>query len=639
MTLWSSFSLCAQQRKVRYDTLQLPKNTTIILKDTRLTFNKDTTLILPDTVFYKVSGNFYQRLHGKWSQRKFTKGLFDLLFSLPSDDFKIDSTQLVKSENPFKGSKGKIIGDINLIKLKALGTRMDKPEERPISFVQKTGNTINFNTRERVILNNLLFTSGDVVDPLVISDNERILRELPYIKDARIYLKPRADNPNIVDVEIITKDVLALSFDIEARDFDSGILRVNHKNIFGSGHEIDNRFAVDNSSDQTFSYQVRYRVPNIKRSFVSFEVNYANTVNKDFSSVKLSREFISPKIKFAGGIEITNQRLRFRELSNIISDEEFDIQTINERYDYQDFWLARAFPLNLKDPILNERTRLILSGRVSNIKYSLRPSVDINLNQQFHNRTLSIASIGISQRRYFKDQLIFGYGRTEDIPYGYQVELLGGYEWAEFGNRYFLGGKVGRGGYVGNLGYLLGGFSLESFLKNKIFEQGVFKADVRFFSSLIDLNRWKFRQFININYTYGIDRFPNEYLDIRAQNGIRGLDSNTLRGTQRFLINIETVSFTPFEAADFKLAIFGFYDLGLVNDGKRHIFREKAQTGLGVGFRIRNDNLTFKAIEIRLAYYPDAPIGIPMTDLDLSGNSGFNFSDFLITRPSPSIFR
>ncbi|KYG79581.1 hypothetical protein EV198_3074 [Roseivirga ehrenbergii] len=561
------------------------------------------------------------------------------MFSLPSDDFKLDTTQFSISENPFKSHNGKIIGNIELIKLKALGTRMDKPEEKPKSFIQKTGNTVNFNTRERVILNNLLFSSGDIVDPLIIADNERILRELPYIKDARIYLKPREDNPEIVDVEIITKDVLALSFDIEARDFDSGVLRVNHKNIFGSGHEIDNRFSVDHSSDQRYSYQIRYRVPNIKRSFISFEANYANTVNQDFSSVKLQREFISPKIKFAGGIEFTNQRLRFTELSNIISDEEYDFQTINQRYDYQDFWLARAFPLNLKDPIRNERTRLIVSGRISNIKFTLRPEVDTELNQPFHNRTLAIGSVGISQRRYFKDQLIFGYGRTEDIPYGYQIELLGGYEWAEFGHRYFLGGKAGRGGYMGNLGYFLGGFSLESFLKNQVFEQGVFKADFRFFSSLIDLNRWKFRQFINVNYTYGIDRFSNEYIDIRDGNGIRGLKSNTLRGTQRFLINIETVSFTPFEAADFKLAVFGFYDLGMVNNGKKSIFSEKAQSGIGLGFRIRNDNLTFKAIEIRLAYYPDAPVGIPMTDLSLSGNSGFNFSDFLITRPSPSIFR
>ena len=442
-----------------------------------------------------------------------------------------------------------------------------------------------------------------------------------------------------MDVEILTKDVLALSFDIEARDFDSGILRVNHKNIFGSGHEVDNRFAVDNSASQKFSYQVKYRVPNIKKSFIAFEANYANTINQDFTSIKLERDFISPKIKYAGGIEIRNERLRTRELSNVISDNEFDTQTINQRYDFQDFWLARAFELGLKDPIKNERTRLIVSGRISNIDFSLRPTVEANLNQQYHDRTLVVGSVGISQRRFFKDQLIFGYGRTEDIPYGYQIELMGGYELGEFENRYFMGGSLGRGGYVGKAGYFLGGLSLESFLKNKEFEQGLFKTDFRFFSTLIDLKRWKFRQFINVNYTYGISRFPHEFVDIRDRNGIRGLRSNALRGTQRFLINLETVSFTPLEIIDFKFVVFGFFDLGLINDGNRNIFKETSQTGFGLGFRIRNDNLTFKAIEFRIAFYPDAPMGIPDADFDLSGNSAFSFSDFLITRPEPSIFR
>lgn len=630
--------LCAQEKKVKYDTLVLPKNTTIILKEYSLTFDKDTTLILPDTVFYKVKSNFYRRLQDKWYKRRWTKELFDLLFSLPPEDIRIDTTNFVKSENPFLLYEGKTIGEISLIKLEALGTRMDNPEVRPKSFVQKAANTVNFNTRDRVILNNLLFKTGDKVKALTLADNERILRELPYIKDARIYLIPNILNPNVVDVEIITKDVLALSFDIEARDFDSGLLRVDHKNIFGSGHEIDSRFALDNSSDQQFSYEVSYRIPNIKKSFISFEATHSNTVNSDINKVAIQRDFVSPQIKYAGGIEISHQRLRTQEISNIESDEVYDYQLVNRKFDYQDFWVARAFPLNLKDPVLNERTRLIFSGRLSNIDFILRPEVNAFLNHRFHDRTLSVLSVGVSQRRYFKDQLILGYGRTEDVPYGMLIELLGGYEWGEFYNRYFMGGNISRGGYIGNMGYFYSRLSLESFLYQKRFEQGQFKTDFGFFSPLIDLNRWKFRQFLKINYTYGIGRFEQEYIDIRDQNGIRGLTSNTLRGTQRLLLNIETVSFTPIELLNFRMAIFGFYDMGFVNNGERNIFREKSQQGMGIGFRIRNDNLTFKAIEIRLAYYPRAPIGIPETDLDFSGNNGFRFSDFLIGRPEPDNF-
>jgi hypothetical protein len=624
---------------VKYDTLILPKNTTIVLKDYSLKFEKDTVLILADTLFYRVSGNFYQRLHEKWGDRKWTKNLFKLLFRLPSEDLKLDTTNFVKSENPFLEYGNQRVGEITLTKLQPLGTSLERPNVKPKSIVQKAGNTVNFKTRDRVILNNLLFKKGDLVNPLLIADNERIIRELPYIKDARIYLKPRNDGSDIVDIEILTKDVLALSFDVDARDFDAGLLRINHKNIFGSGHEFDNRIGVDNSSNQKISYEVRYRVPNIKKSFTSFEIDYSNTLNRDFSRIILQRDFVTPKIKYAGGIEISNQRLRTQQLFNIESDQELDRQIINEWYDFQDFWLARSFPLGLKDPILNQRTRLIISARLNNIDYSLRPPVAIDLNQRFHDRTAALFSVGVSQRRYFKDQLIFGYGRTEDIPYGALIELTGGYEWGEFKDRYFLGGKLSRGGYIGNAGYFLGGLSLESYLYDQRFEQGAFGADFRFFSPLIDMNRWKFRQFINISYDYGIGRLDNEFVDIRDKNGIRGLKSNTLRGTQRFLMNIETVSFTPLEALNFRFAIFGFLDIGLVNNGERDIFREKSQKGIGLGVRIRNDNLTFRAIEIRFAYYPDAPIGIPLTDFDLSGNSGFRFSDFLINKPGAMEFR
>ena len=622
------------QEKPKYDTIRVAKNTALVLKDTTIRFDKDTTLILPDSVFYSIQRGFYDRLRDRWYQRKLTKQLFNLLFSLPSDDFRLDTTQFLKSENPFLAYEGKIIGSISLTQLEALGTKMDDVERRPRSVVQKLGNTVNFKTRDRVIRNNLLFQEGDLIDPALLADNERIIRELPYIKDARIYVKPRSDDPEIMDIVILTKDVVALSFDIEARDFDSGVLRIDHRNIFGSGHEVDNRFALDQSSEQRFSYEFRYRIPNIRRTFASFEFNHANTLNFDQTGVRLERLFITPAIKVAGGLELSQQTIRERRLENIISDLDFDEVFVTRKFDFQEAWLARAFPLRIRNAALRERTRLVLSGRVSRINFLDRPEVSANSNQEFHNHTSLIAGIGLSQQRYFKDQLIFGYGRTEDIPYGMALELLGGYDYGEFNDRIFLGTRLSRGGYIGNTGYFFSGISLEGYLNRGVYEQAQFQKGFRFISNLIDFNRWKFRQFISISYTRGINRFDSEFIDIRNQNGIRGLESNIFRGTQRFLLQVETVSFTPVDLLDFRLALFGFADFGWINDGNRNIFKERSQSGLGIGFRIRNDNLTFNAIEIRLAYYPRAPEGIDFVDLDLSGNSGFRFSDFFISKPA-----
>lgn len=630
--------LAEAQQRIEYDTLYIKKNTSLVLKDVTLRFDKDTTLILPDTLFYKVRGNFYSRLKDRWYQRKFTKQLFDLLFSLPSEDFGLDTTKLVKSENPYLVYQGQTIASISLVKLQALGTNMEDLDKRPESVVQKLGNTVNFNTRGRVIRNNLLFEEGDQVNAAILADSERIIRELPFIKDARLIVRPRDDDPGLVDVEIITRDVVSLSVDFEARAIDAGRLRLNHRNLFGSGHELDNRFAVDDGATQTFSYQVRYRVPNIKRSFVSLEMRYANTVNFDERTLQLKRDFVSPSIRYAGGIIVSKQELRERILENIISDEEFDEVMLLQEFNLRDVWLARAFPIRTRQASLKDRTRLVISGRALDVEYSARPEVSRDLNKRFHNRFQAIGGIGLSQRRYFKDQLIFGYGRTEDIPYGMTAELLGGYEWGEFYDRTYFGARFSRGGYMGLLGYFYTSLSAEKFVYNGNTEQGLIRTDFRYFSNLIDRDRWKFRQFITFNYTRGYNRFDGEFIDIRDRNGIRGLTSNTLRGTQRLLLNMETVAFTPLNLVDFRLALFGFIDMGKINDGSRDIFREKTQMGYGIGFRIRNDNLTFNAVEIRLAYYPNVPIGIDAVDLDLSGNPGFRFNDFFITEPQVGRF-
>ena len=625
--------LVEAQQRIEYDTLHIKKNTSLILKDVTLRFEKDTVLILPDTLFYKVRGNFYTRLKDRWYQRKFTKQLFDLLFSIPSEDFGLDTTKLVKSENPFLEFQGRTIASISLVKLKALGTNMEDLSKRPESVVQKLGNTVNFNTRGRVIRNNLLFEEGDLLSAALLADSERIIRELPFIKDARVFVKPRDDDPGLVDIEIVTRDVVSLSIDLEARAIDAAVLRLNHKNLFGSGHELDNRFAVDDGAPQKFSYRARYRVPNIKRSFVSLEMRYANTVNLDEGTLQIKRDFVSPSIKYAGGLILSRQELRERTLENIVSDIEFEEVIVLQEFDFKDVWLARAFPIRTRNPTLKDRTRLVVSGRLSDLDYLNRPETSRTLNKRFHGRFQAIGGIGFSQRRYFKDQLIFGYGRTEDIPYGMTAELLAGYEWGEFYNRSFLGARFSRGGYLGLLGYFYTSIAAEGFLYNNRSEQGLFRTDFRYISNLIDRDRWKFRQFITFNYTRGFNRFEGEFLDIRDRNGIRGLTSNTLRGTQRLLLNLETVAFTPLDLLDFRLALFGFLDLGMVNNGNRDIFRERTQKGFGIGFRLRNDNLTFNAVEIRLAYYPNVPIGIDAVDLDLSGNPGFRFNDFFITEP------
>ncbi|MCK7540631.1 MAG: hypothetical protein MZV63_61945 [Marinilabiliales bacterium] len=58
---------------------------------------------------------------------------------------------------------------------------------------------------------------------------------------------------------------------------------------------------------------------------------------------------------------------------------------------------------------------------------------------------LVTGSLALSSQRFINTSLIYSYGRTEDIPYGYMVELMGGRENNEFKWRTYGGLKVSYG--------------------------------------------------------------------------------------------------------------------------------------------------------------------------------------------------
>jgi hypothetical protein len=60
------------------------------------------------------------------------------------------------------------------------------------STIVKGAKKIHVNTSKKTILNNLTFEKGDVIEPQVLADNERIIRSLRYIEDAQDTCNTRA---------------------------------------------------------------------------------------------------------------------------------------------------------------------------------------------------------------------------------------------------------------------------------------------------------------------------------------------------------------------------------------------------------------------------------------------------------------
>jgi hypothetical protein len=84
--------------------------------------------------------------------------------------------------------------------------------------------------------------------------------------------------------------------------------------------------------------------------------------------------------------------------------------------------------------------------------------------------------------------------------------------------------------------------------------------------------------------------------------------------------------------------LFSFFDLGIIGSNKKMIFTQDYYAGLGMGIRIRNENLVFKTILIRLAYYPNHPADMGGVGFILEEQSRTRFYSFQPRKPEPIVF-
>jgi len=97
-------------------------------------------------------------------------------------------------------------------------------------------NRVHWKTRSSFIEDEVLFKAGDCFDPLLLDESERILRALPFIDEAHVFLVPVADDE--VHVVVDTRDDWSLKLDVRP-EWDDG-LRITHvsateENFLGTG--------------------------------------------------------------------------------------------------------------------------------------------------------------------------------------------------------------------------------------------------------------------------------------------------------------------------------------------------------------------------------------------------------------------
>jgi hypothetical protein len=588
--------------------IRVSKGSVIRIHDIRTYVVSDTMIKIPSTLT-KVPDQgsertiiFYDSLKSKSSKSKLAKALFDLVIIMPDTT---DTRKIInRSDKVFREFSGMKIKKITVQRLDVFGADVDNPGKYTSKTTERLLNATHINTSERIILKNLLFSEGDTLSPLLITDNERILRQLPFIDDARIIVIPVAQDE--VEIIVITKDVYSIGGDFTYRGTNKGSVWLFDKNIFGIGHELKIEIPYNGSNPDSPGIGVGYIVNNIGKSFTNLNLNYYNALGKRTYGFTLQRDLVSAETKYGGGITIRQ----------MYTTEDLDTLPVPEplNYNYQDYWFLRSFMIDRASV-----SRIITGIRFINDNIFKRPVIDPESNYALQKKWLLLGSLAFSRQKYFKTNLLYSYGRTEDIPYGSLLRFTGGIEDNEFKKRLYLSPEIAFGTSLSSLGYIsfYGGFG--TFIRDGKPEQGVLSLKTLFYSNLINMGKQRVRNFLTVDYSRGYNRYTDEYLSVPGENGFTGFRNDSIRGGQRIRFGVESVIFNPVNFYGFRFAFFGFANVAFLAGTNQILSNGNTVTGFGLGIRIRNDNMVFKTFQVRFGYYPSPPQYSDLRYLIISG--------------------
>lgn len=602
--------------------------------------------IWPDTLLYnsgdtvkKIYGKniersdaFYDSLKAIAYKRKWTAILYNLTVKSNSESVHLEPI-ISTNDLPYNTFKGKVINKIEIIRLKPFDTLQPTKFKK---ILAETGNSLHIMTRRMVIKKNLLVKQGDKLDPVVISDNERLLRDLPFIDEANIQIIETSSGSDSVDLIVVTKDKFDIAFNPVIKSYDKFSFKIWSVNFLGLGHRIENNISYDGKRDPPLYYEEgKYEVSNIGGSFAKGMVQYKrNDQDRREYILGVNRAFIPPTFNNAYGTKFT-----YVTYPAGISVADTLFQILDIRYSVFDGYYSYGFALPGKNISNLHPAYVLLSGRIINTSYYSRPYISADSNLGFRERTMIIGGISLVKNNYFITKYVYGFGETEDIPYGFTIQINGGQEFGEYYNRPYSGLVIGYGNYFNRFGYIYSRANLGTYFKNSSPEQGVADFMIRYASPLANLGGGRLRNYLGISLTYGFNRLPGEEILLSDQYGMEGLSNNLLRGQKRFITGWETTYYTPWYIYGFSIAIYGFVDIGILAPTDISFLKSKAYSGIGLGVRIKNENLVFNTFQLQLSYFPKPPAGANNIDLSTSSIPDMNLNNFYVTSPTiPSFY-
>ncbi len=534
-----------------------------------------------------------------------------------------------KSVNPYLVYAGRIVRTIRIEHVGFEKSIYDSAK-RVKSTITKVANTLHIDTREKIIRKHLFIEENKPLNPHKVADNERFLRDKDFILDSRIVVTPVVGTDS-VDIVVTTRDVFSLGGRIGGSFPSAPKIGVYDANVDGRGQRIEFNTLIDSDRTPNFGYSILYRKSSLFGSLTNLELQYTQLDNgfsqgdeNEFATlIRLDRPLVSPYSRLAGGAEIS------RNWSKNVYDKP-DSAFLKYSYKIFDSWLG--YNIGIRKEI-SDRNRKFVALRFFDGYFFDQPDQEISREERRYNNLFGyLSEFTFYRQNFFKTRYVFGFGRTEDVPYGFTLGVTGGYVRQLKIERPYAALKVnyGKGYQKGdfiNLQLQVGGY-----YRSKIIEDAIVQGGVTYYTRLLQVKHLKIRTNISATYTQLINQTTSDWLTIN-RNEIPGFSSDSLKASQRFALHLESTLFTQRSLLGFRFAPFAGLDMVAVNCVECATTND-LYWGLSVGLRTRNENLIFGTMEVKVTYIPLDQYGNNQFEIGFRQNLRIKNSGSFVRAPS-----
>lgn len=541
-------------------------------------------------------------------------------------------------ENPFLKYKGKRIRNIEVIRL---GFECDINDTCVIkdNFIIRIGKALHRNSTDKVIRRNLFFREGDQVYPFLLADNERYLRDLVYLQDARILMDYAGDGSDRVDVLVLTKDIFSLGGTLSISSKNRGRAELKDENIRGTGSRVSITGFYDKERDPNADLGIEFVKRNIRGSFIDWTLGF-HKFRPTFSSyrdeeagyyTKIEKPLVTPYIPTTGALEGGYYKTTNAYNSDSLYRNDF-------KYEYYniDGWFG--YSLDNKRNLYEEKEIRVHKFIALRGFYQHFLKVPFKYKKQYDYRYADmnggLASINVFRQVFYKTNFLYGFGRNEDVPEGFSLSLTSGWVNKQGAKRPYIGidGQLNnfiKNGYYSSYVFKIGGY----YYRHR-FEDIDILFNIDRFTRLKKMNStWFFRCFLSGGVTAQVNPVLNTPLFLNSSYGLDYFNNGNINADLRTTVKGEMVFYNTRKILGFRFAPFAFGDLSLLKPTKMQLKKTEMYSAIGGGVRTRNENLVFGTIELKGYYFPRTTVDMNTWKVELNTNIRFKFNSTFIKRP------